>query len=199
MNEVRNKVASASRCGRSALPRGALMIVTLAGWGLGSAVHADEQAARAHYTAAVERAEADYDVAKSRCDQLSGNPQDICIAAAKRDRDTRKAQAEASYRPNVDNIVGEMETKADGDYKVAKQKCDARTGNDKDVCLKEAEAAHVQAVSTAKAQGKAADAQINAAEEIRDADYDVAKERCDSYSGDRKDACIAEAKASYEK
>jgi len=160
---------------------------------------AEDVAIKATYDAALETADADYDVAKAKCDQLSGNPNDICVAAAKRERDTAKARAEAAYRPNVENVVDEMVTDADGEYKVAKQRCDARTGNEKDVCLKEAEAAHVRAVSGAKADGKAAEAQIDAAEDTREASYDVAKERCDTFSGDRKDACVAEARARYGK
>ena len=38
-----------------------------------------------------------------------------------------------------------MENIADADYDLAKQRCDAKTGNEKDVCVKEADAARATA------------------------------------------------------
>jgi hypothetical protein len=40
---------------------------------------------------------------------------------------------------------------ADADYKGAKEACDAKQGNDRDVCLKQAKADHVKATAQAKA------------------------------------------------
>ena len=41
---------------------------------------------------------------------------------------------------------------ADADYKAAKEACKSRSGNDRDVCLKQAKADHVKATSEAKAR-----------------------------------------------
>ena len=92
---------------------------------------------------------------------------------------------------------------ADAAYDVAKEKCDDLSGNPKDVCVKEAKAAHVKAKADAKvdrvaadtrntATEKTADARRDAAEDKRDADYKVAIEKCDSLAGPSKDACVAE-------
>ena len=151
------------------------------------------------YKAALETAEADYDIARARCKELKGNPKDICVEAAKAARDSARAEAEASYDPSVHNMVDSRITRADGAYEVAKELCDAKTGNDKDVCMKEAEATHTGAVAHAKADEQAIEAHADARSETVDAEYDAAVERCDSYAGDRKNACVAGAKAQFGK
>ena len=100
--------------------------------------------------ARVARAEATYNVAKEKCDELAGNPKDVCVkeangvlvkakADAKVDRvtaDTRQdaaaKQADARKDANAD--------KRDADYKVAIEKCDALAGSTKDACISNAKA-----------------------------------------------------------
>jgi hypothetical protein len=43
------------------------------------------------------------------------------------------------------------------------------------------------------------EAMLDAGEDKRDADYKVAKEKCDALSGGAKDKCMADAKARYGK
>ncbi|MDB5777275.1 MAG: TolA multi-domain protein [Herbaspirillum sp.] len=86
---------------------------------------------------------------------------------------------------------------ADADYKVAKAKCDAMKGNDKDVCMKEAKAAQTSAKADAKAARKTGNARSDAAEDKNAANYKTAKEKCDAMSGNAKDACISKARADY--
>jgi hypothetical protein len=103
--------------------------------------------------------------------------------------DANKAQRDADYKATV--------AQADADYKAAKEACKTREGNDKDVCMKEANAAHVKATADAKAKRKAAAAMADAHDDKMDANYKVAKEKCDALSGDAKDACIRDAKMKY--
>ena len=49
------------------------------------------------------------------------------------------------------------------------------------------------------ADQKSSEAQQDAAAKKLDADYAVAKEKCDAFSGDTKDRCIAAAKARFAK
>lgn len=88
---------------------------------------------------------------------------------------------------------------ADADYDVAKAKCDAKAGNEKDVCLKEAKAAQTKAKSEAEMKKDVGEARSEAREEKSDANYKVAIEKCDSLSGPAKDACIASAQSKYGK
>src|SRR5262245_9958106 len=92
------------------------------------------------------------------------------------------------------------EDKIEAQYKADKAKCDAMTGNAKDVCQKEAKGKENVAKAeldhknnpTARSQRKVDEAKA-------DAKYDVAKERCDDMKGKEKDACQKDAKAAHEK
>ena len=94
------------------------------------------------------RADANYAVAKERCDDLAGNAKDVCVkeatathvratADAKVDRvsaDTRNDSAEKTAEARRDAT----NDKRDADYKVAVEKCDALAGPGKDNCLRDA-------------------------------------------------------------
>ena len=104
-----------------------------------------ENTPKTRENARVAHAQATYDVAIEKCDDLAGNPKDVCVkeakaalvkgkADAKVDRvaaDTRQdattKQAEARKEANAD--------KRDADYKVAIEKCDALAGPAKDACV----------------------------------------------------------------
>ena len=86
---------------------------------------------------------------------------------------------------------------ADADYKIAKDACKPRQGNDREVCLKQAKADHVKATHEAKALLKSKVAMADAREDTMDAQYKVAKEKCEALSGDAKESCIKKAKLRY--
>lgn len=73
-------------------------------------------------------------------------------------------------------------------YDAAKERCDALSGNEKDVCEEKA-----------KADRDKSEADLDAAKEKAKADYKVAKEKCDAMSGDAKDACMDAAKAQHKR
>jgi len=50
-----------------------------------------------------------------------------------------------------------------------------------------------------KAKEKGSEARHDAAADKRDADYAVAKEKCDAMSGNAKEGCVNEAKKRYGK
>lgn len=154
--------------------------------------------------------ETEYKSAKANCDSFSGNAKDICMAQAQGKEHVAKAELEARYKPSAKNHYQARIAQAEADYAVAKEKCDDKDGNVKDVCLKEAEAAQTTARANAKAQmktsdanatadEKSADARRDATADKRDAAYAVAREKCDSYAGDAKDRCLTDAKARYDK
>jgi hypothetical protein len=95
---------------------------------------------RARQRAAKEIAEADYKVAKEKCDDLSGNPKDVCVQEAKAALAKAKADAKA-VKETRSARKDAAEEKRDADYKVAKEKCDALSGDGKSACLDKAKAA----------------------------------------------------------
>jgi hypothetical protein len=102
----------------------------------------------AWYDQQVKNADADYLVAKEKCDDLGGNDKDICvkqakavrtkaIADAKAQRKTADAQGEASKEINEARHDA-AEDKRDADYKVQLQRCDDLSGDAKDTCVQQA-------------------------------------------------------------
>ncbi len=101
-------------------------------------------------------------------------------------------------------IAGEMsndEYKAHKDrieasYKIAKEKCDSLSGNAEDICVEEAKGRRnvekanleVKYKPSNKTEYEARIAKI-------DAEYLVAKEKCDNFNSNAKDLCVAEANA----
>jgi len=162
---------------------------------------------------------AEYKSARAGCDAFSANAKDVCIAEAKGKENVAKAELEAVYKPTSKTRYDASITRADADYSVAREKCDDKAGNVKDVCLKEAKAGAVAAkadakvllktananqvaaektaTARAKAGEKGAAARQDAATEKRNADFAVAKEKCDVFAGDAKAACIKEANARF--
>lgn len=149
------------------------------------------------YKAAKARISADYKADKTACAGMSANAKDICIQEAKAKEKVAYAELEFAYtgKPRDQNKV--LVVKADTAYAVAKERCDDRTGNDKDVCVKEAKAVKVKALADAKMGKEIVAAKKDAAEVKRDADYKVAVEKCDAMTGDPKSACVAAAKSKF--
>ena len=86
---------------------------------------------------------------------------------------------------------------AKADYKLAKEICEDKTGNDKDVCKKQAEEHYVAAKADAKARLKSKKAWEDAAEAKNDAAYKTEREKCDALAGEAKDVCVASVKAKF--
>ena len=190
-----------------------LMISLLAAAGIafaGAANAADSKTmSRDAYKADKDKIEAQYKADKERCGSMSGNAKDVCQAEAKGKEKVAKAELEANYKNTDKARIDARTAKADADYDVAKEKCDDLSGNQKDVCVKEAKAAQTKAkadakvarttttTGTMKTSAKTAEVKKDAAEDKREANYKVAKEKCDALSGDAKDKCVSEAKMKY--
>jgi hypothetical protein len=162
------------------------------------------------YDLAVKNADARYKMDKDACASRSGNANDICLAEANGNEKVAKADAEAAYKNTPKVREDARVTRADATYNVSKGKCDMLSGNPKDVCVKEANAALVKAKADARvdrvaaetqqdAATKQADARKEANADKRAADYKVAIEKCDALAGLGKDACVSNAKLQYGK
>lgn len=145
------------------------------------------------------RIESEYKTEVARCKSLTGNPKDVCKAEAKAAEDKAEAKLKADTNPSAKASKKMQEEYADADYKVAMTKCAALTGNDKDVCKKEAKATKVSAVENSKTNKEITDRKSDAADAKNNAAYSVAKEKCDAFSGAAKDKCIADAKLNFGK
>ena len=111
-----------------------------------------ENTPKARENARVAHAQAKYDVAIEKCDDLSGNPKDVCVkeakaglvkgkADAKVDRVTAVTRQEASTK-QFEARKDASADKRDAEYKVAIEKCDALAGTAKDTCVSNAKVQH---------------------------------------------------------
>ncbi len=125
-------------------------ILTAAGLAFAPAAFSAERLSAEAYKAEKQKIDATYKADVERCDSQTGNAKDICKAQAKGKQKAAKADAEAQYRGTAKAQANARIAHADADYDVAKEKCDEFTGNKKDVCLKDAKAAHTRAKADAK-------------------------------------------------
>ena len=106
--------------------------------------------AKAREDARVARADAQYEVAKEKCDDLSGNAKDVCVKEAKAAQTRAKADAKADRkvsdaRKDSNERTAEArrdasETKRDADYRAAAERCDRLAGDAKTACVADAKA-----------------------------------------------------------
>ncbi|MDO9166032.1 MAG: hypothetical protein Q7U13_07990 [Rhodoferax sp.] len=151
------------------------------------------------YKSGKSRISTDYKADKAACSTLKANAKDICVEEAKAKEKVARAELEYSYTGKAKDQTKLMEVKAKSAYAVAKEKCDDKAGNDKDVCVKEAKAVETKALADAKMGKEIKEAKKEATEDKRDADYKVAVEKCDAMAGDAKTSCVAAAKAKFGK
>ena len=154
---------------------------------------------RADYDAQQIRIGTQYKADDARCNALAGNGKDVCVQEAKSNEKVARAELEYRFTGAQDDARKARTIRAEGDYAIARQKCDASTGNEKDVCAQEAKAAQTKAMAQVKMGKEIGDARADAANDSRDADYKVAVERCDSFAGDTKTGCLAAAKIKFDK
>lgn len=162
----------------------------------------------AEHKAAKDQISADYKAAKAQCNTLMDNAKDVCEKEAKGREKVAEAELDFRRDGSERHRHNLAKAKADAEYDVAKEKCDDLKGNPKDVCEKDAKANHVKALEAAKVSearnettltgqpraGAVAEARKDANENVREAEYKAARERCDTLSGDVKDKCVADAK-----
>lgn len=163
---------------------------------------------KAEYDTQKNRISADLKVNRGNCGSLKGNAKDICLSEAKGAEKVARAELEAQYKPGTRQTQEVAVSKADAAYETAKEKCDDLAGNPKDVCLKDAKALHVKAREEAKVAKATTEASISrsasvnearkeASSETREANYEAAKARCDTFAGNAKDTCQKDAKARF--
>jgi osmotically-inducible protein OsmY len=99
-----------------------------------------------------------------------------------------QAMSDNDYKAAQKNIAA--------DYKSAKAGCGSLSANAKDVCMAEAKGKEKVAKAELEARYKPSDkARYNVSIARAEADYAVAKEKCDDKAGNEKTACVKEAAA----
>ena len=153
----------------------------------------------AEHRMAEEKIEASYKVDRNACNIQSGNAKDVCAEQAKAKEKVAKAELQASYTGKASDTNKLRIVKADTAYDVSKEMCDDKSGNDKDVCIKEAKAVRDKSLADTKLDKTVRAAITDDAQVKTDTDYAVAAEKCDALAGDAKSSCVSRAKTKYGK
>ena len=162
------------------------------------------------YNAAKSQADMEYKTSKQKCDSFAGNAKDICMVKARGALSIAKADADSNYKGTEPARLKAAKAKVEAEYLVANERCDDLSGNKKDVCRQEAKASKVKGDEAAQLASKKVEAtsefmntenkaRQQAGQANRDAEYKVAVEKCDQYSGDAKEQCITAAKSEFGK
>ncbi len=152
---------------------------------------------KTEYRAEKNQISTDYKSSKAACDAFTDYAKDVCIERAKGKEKVARAELEYSYTGKAKDAKKIPVVKADTTYSLAKELCNDKADNTKDVCMAEAKASHVKAISAAKMNKEVKEASSERRDDVREANYKVAKEKCDAFSGDTQDKCVADAKSQY--
>lgn len=155
--------------------------------------------AKADYEAGKSRISADFKADNSACASRNDNAKDICLAEAAGKERVALAQLEFGYTAKASDRDKLLTAKAESAHAVAMEKCDDRSGNAKNVCVKEAQAVEVKALADAKMSKEIGEARKDAAKDKGDAEYQVAIEKCSALAGNAKGSCIDAAKTRFGK
>lgn len=98
--------------------------------------------------------------------------------------------------PDAKTAYQQARATAEANYKAARARCDLIAGNPHDLCLAEAKAARVRVEEEAEAAYKnTLSAYTQARMRIAAANYDRDKVRCAAVTGNERDVCLEQAKA----
>jgi 5-deoxy-D-glucuronate isomerase len=133
------------------------------------------------------------------CETLAAHAKNVCVEEVKGKEVVARAELQYEFSGRSGDQAKVLEAKAKSAYAVAKEKCDVQAGNAKEVCVQEAKAAEVKVLADAKLGQQIGEARKDGAQDILDADYTVASEKCNAQSGDAKARCIAATKSRFGK
>ncbi len=123
----------------------------------------------------------------------------MCIEQAKAKEKVALAELEYNYTGKASDMNKAAVVRADTSYDVAKEMCDDKGGNAKDVCVAKPRRRTPGRSPMRRRTGRSAKPPATRPTTSARADYKVAEQKCDAFAGDAKDACVKAAKSRYGK
>ena len=151
------------------------------------------------YRAARKRIESEYKEMNAACERLPGNARDVCRAESRGKWRVARAELEYNRSGSPKEASRLATTRADAAYDVAQERCGDRVGSERSLCLTEAKMVHEKALADARLESRVGEARRDAVEEKRNAEFNLAKERCEALSGEDRTACMSAARARFGK
>jgi osmotically-inducible protein OsmY len=184
----------------------AALLATAAGASFAAAPTAALNHDPATYRNATQKAAADYKEAIAKCNGMSGNDKDVCTAEAKVARTRTESDALSKYANTAASREKARTNLAEAEYALAKARCGAKSGADKDDCMNNAKSVHTAALADAKAdrQGSTSGASTATAAtgglvtgtNTSDPAKASAVDKCAQMGGDAKTGCLVQTKPS---
>ena len=149
----------------------------------------------ASYKNMTQKAGSDYKAANANCSGMSGATRTVCVEEAKVARARAEADAVAQYKNTQKDRTKARTALANADYALAKAKCAAMTGGEKDSCISTARTVHSAALADAKADRNMAVASTNPSSpvtstETRDPAKAAAVDKCAQVAGQPTTGCL---------
>ena len=180
----------------------ATLLATAAGATFAAAPTAALNHDPATYRNVSQKAATEYKAATAKCNAKSGNDKDVCVAEAKATRARTESDAIAKYNNSEKGLASARNKVAEAEYDVAKAKCDAMSGADKDSCMDNAKSVRTAAVADAKAGrestntavGASGSAGLVASTDTKDPVKAAAVDKCEQAAGGSKTGCLVDSK-----
>jgi hypothetical protein len=130
-----------------------IVLALVVGVGAGGVVYSGETAmSKDGYKMAQHRVEAQAEVQRKACVRFQGNAKDVCEAKAKGWEKVAKAQLATQFKPGPEAEKMAKFARADADYEVAKQRCEALKDRAHDNCVDKAKHDREAAIRLAKVE-----------------------------------------------
>ena len=130
-----------------------IALAVVLGAGVGGGVYSAENAmSKDAYKAQQHRIEAQAKAQRTACGRFKDNARDICELKAKGWEKVAKAQLETQYKPGPESEKMAKFARADADFALARERCDALKDRAKDTCMAQAKNDREAAIRLAKVE-----------------------------------------------
>ncbi|MDY0962388.1 MULTISPECIES: BON domain-containing protein [Massilia] len=159
-----------------------------------SAAPVDKDAHRA----AMDKAAADYRTAKTKCDAMKGNAEEVCEDEAKLAQARAELDAYTKYDTTGGNLRDARAKVVRAEHELADTQCDATAAGDKDRCkatagsIRDAALARLDDRNIDRAVGHSSSGELVSSIDSKDPATAAAVQKCEQMNGDARTACVVD-------
>lgn len=159
-----------------------------------SAAPVDKDAHRA----AMDKAAADYRTAKTKCDAMKGNAEEVCEDEAKLVQARAELDAYTKYDTTGGNLRDARAKVIRAEHELADTQCDATAAGDKDRCkatagsIRDAALARLDDRNIDRAVGHSSSGELVSSIDSKDPATAAAVQKCEQMTGDARTACVVD-------
>jgi len=150
------------------------------------------------HRAAMDKAAADYRTAKTKCDAMKGNAEEVCEDEAKLAQARAELDAYAKYDTTGGNLRDARAKVIRAEHELADTQCDATAAGDKDRCkaaagsIRDAALARLDDRNIDRAVGHSSSGELVSSIDSKDPATAAAVQKCEQMTGDARSACVVD-------